>query len=358
MIRALLVCLLGLSTVLVPASAAQEAHTPAMVTFEIADTVSDEDIGLIQESVWFAGEYFQRTYEIELTSPVRVRIGMEENPPTVAYAGGSTIFLTPDHPVWHQSSPLQRVKIVVHEFFHLVQEQLTGMPFNPSPVWLIEGSAEYVAFEAVASLGLIDMNVAHDKWVLDTLYSPVVSVPLQEMEAPAPEVGCCLYSLVPLAVQHLVSESEVSALTDYFDYVGIQTWENAFAMAFGMSVDAFYGSFADWRSQLAPVGYDLTMFQNPGYRSPGTGDFFLETVPEGLVSTDQVLVAGWTAPGVTCSLQSSAGESAQLPIYGAFADATGFVFWLWTPPDSLPSSDIVMQVSCGGAPVVWEMNLG
>lgn len=354
MIRALFVCLLGLSTVVIPITAAQEASTPSDVTFEIADTVLSDDVSLIQESVRFADAYIQRTYGVELTSPVRVRIGMEENPPTVAYAGNSTIFITPDHPVWLQSSPLQRVKIVVHEFFHLVQEQLTGTPPGFSPIWLIEGSAEFVAFDAMVSLELIDMDTVHDKWVVDTLYGPVALVPLQEVEAPVPEVGCCMYSLVPLAIEHLISQSGKESLAKYFDYVGTQTWENAFAMAFRMSPDAFYESFAIARGQFAPVGYDLGMFQSPGYRSGGAGDVTIQTAPANVSRSQQAVITGWTVPGVSCSLWASSGAGAPIPAYDTFADATGFVFWLWTPSASMPAGETTLGASCGGASVMWE----
>lgn len=148
-------------------------------------------------------------------------------------------------------------KILAHELFHAMQAQL-GMPDDRTlpidqprrggPNWIIEGSAEYIGYRVAGDLGLqsYDASLAQQKTIVRG-----VSTPLDQLMTIQQSQFGSFYNLSEVAVDHLVAETSVGALIDYFKGLGAgRTWQEAFQQAFGRTIDAYYGDFAAYRAKL------------------------------------------------------------------------------------------------------------
>jgi hypothetical protein len=148
-------------------------------------------------------------------------------------------------------------KILAHELFHVVQAQLglpdertvpTDQPRRGGPNWLIEGSAEYIGYRVAADLGLqpYATSLAQEKSV-----ARGVSTPLDQLMTIQQSQFGSFYNLSEVAVDHLVAETSVGALVDYFRELGAgKSWQDAFDGAFGRAIDAFDADFAAYRAKL------------------------------------------------------------------------------------------------------------
>jgi hypothetical protein len=181
------------------------------------------------------------------------------------FASGYTIAIGAPGGTWvdwgasdFQSDPPALLqKILAHELFHVVQAQL-GMPDERTvpidqprrggPNWLIEGSAEYIGYRVAGDLGLqaYATSLAHEKSVASS-----VATPLDQLMTIQQSQFTSFYELSEVAVDHLVAETSISALVDYFRELGAgKSWQDAFQGAFGRTIDAFDADFAAYRAKL------------------------------------------------------------------------------------------------------------
>ena len=178
---------------------------------------------------------------------------------STAIAQNGTIFVHLGSTGWIQSNELARTKILVHEAFHVLQEQLAGPRALVSgdtdvpvagPRWLSEGAAEYIAFRAVSDNGSASFEATRARWasVTKTVTGPLSSL---EIATGTRALGAPVYDISPLAVARLVVSSRDSALVAYWEAIGRGVpWREAFAAAFGRSVEAFYEEFEAYRRTL------------------------------------------------------------------------------------------------------------
>ncbi len=159
---------------------------------------------------------------------------------------------------WLANPEWARIKILAHEAFHVMQYEFAGVHALEAeadqvpaigPQWLTEGSAEYVAHEAIAAAGLVQMAQVRNGWIART---KTLTTPLRSRETSngffADNEG---YQISPLAIDFLRSGPLRRPAHDLprLD----RPWravDAAFAAAFGKSVDGFYAEFEAYRGTL------------------------------------------------------------------------------------------------------------
>ncbi len=153
-------------------------------------------------------------------------------------------------------------KIIAHELFHVFQNQLDNLgarndvtPSNElrasGPEWLDEGAAEMIGYRVASDRGLTAYPgvLARQIGIAKQASQPLSAVQTYDEFNAVPNP----YSLAHVAADHLVALAPggVSALTTYYNALGNGAdWPAAFQSAFGLSVDAYYANFADYRSKL------------------------------------------------------------------------------------------------------------
>lgn len=317
------------------------------VTFIFGEEVSDEDEAVIREGIRFARAYTQEQLGRIVERAFTVDAHPEQEFPSTAYVADGAIFIATNHQVWLESSPMHKLKIVVHEYFHLVQYESVRDP-RVIPLWLMEGSAELFAYQAVASLGLVNWNAVADYWTLGMFNDPATAgVSLQQMAQPEPAVACCIYSVSPLAVIDLIAELDWPALLGYFDIVNSMPPDDAFVESFGRSPVDFYAEFEAARWQMTTTGTDLSAMRLPWYPFDGVADVWGLEARSPVERGGQAFVTGWTAPGARCTLDFVSASGNHLLTQPARANSDGKVFWLFSVRTRLAEGAARADVTCG-----------
>ena len=160
-------------------------------------------------------------------------------------------------PVWFATPEPDRSKIAIHEVVHVLQAELAGRgalggrddEVPPAgPKWLFEGHAEWTAYQAVAMIGLLQIERARARWIATT--KALAGTPLVALEVRAARpIGA--YDIYALAVDFLLRGREPASLSAYLEAIGRGTpWRAAFTTTFGITIDAFYVEFAAYRQTL------------------------------------------------------------------------------------------------------------
>jgi hypothetical protein len=158
---------------------------------------------------------------------------------------------------WPSGTNESRTIIVVHEWFHVLQNQLAGpagvigntpdsaVP-RGGPRWLIEGSAVWFANSVLTSLGGSYANWAAGERASLQAAARNAGYPLSSVETwtGMRAVSGNGYQLGYAAVAALVRMTGAASLAKFWQGIGGgATWQASFELAFGMSVAAFYESF-------------------------------------------------------------------------------------------------------------------
>ncbi len=135
------------------------------------------------------------------------------------------------------------VVAVPHEYSHAVQHYVSAGS-GWTPAWITEGVASRWDEQYLAS------KRGGPYEPLNTV--PAVrrtAVPLEGMET----YTNISYEAGQLAVHHIVTLAGEDSVLDYYRQLpSYPTWEEAFEGVFGVSVPAFYASFAEYRAEVAP----------------------------------------------------------------------------------------------------------
>lgn len=160
-----------------------------------------------------------------------------------AVGGDGVVFVNTGTTDWQAVSPPEREKIVAHELFHIEQSVLDASWDSRSrgPVWLLEGSAEYMGWSAVVSAGAISPDAVQSEVSAE---AGRATGTLADYEGQSAYTAGGLYPLGYLAVQQLVRDHGVAALATYWRDLGSLPWQDAFSHAFGVAPAAFYASFS------------------------------------------------------------------------------------------------------------------
>lgn len=188
---------------------------------------------------------------------------------TSDYAGGAAeggpraLFLDWSTGEWNRSPSTEKQKTIAHELFHVFQYQLDDLvgdgstPFDQvrasGPVWLHEGSAEVVGYRVLGDRHL-GYSTYPNLLLTEKSRAKPVQTPLDQLLTVAQDRAAGgPYPLYMVAVDHLVSLAPdgLKSLAEYYRALAAGSpWAEAFATAFGLSVDAFSANFAVYRSHL------------------------------------------------------------------------------------------------------------
>jgi hypothetical protein len=176
-----------------------------------------------------------------------------------AIAGPQVIFINSG--CWWATAPdYARAKVVVHEYFHVMQNNLVaphslvGVPDDQVPLggprWLIEGSAEYFGWRVISSNELYVYETARQAQIDQ---ARLCATPLESMETAVEIASACpqSYSLAFVAGDYLAALHGDSGLIAFYDSIGQgSNWQSAFQSAFGTTITTFYQQFQAYRDDL------------------------------------------------------------------------------------------------------------
>ena len=165
----------------------------------------------------------------------------------------------------NESSPRGAMRLMPHEYFHVLQGYLTAQPewglHHRGPNWLVEGTALYAHTQFAP-----DAFAGHDSPWLDLAFeqakgNPALSgdlvLALEGIESYADfhSAEWYAYPLSNLAVTFLSQQAESDAFVRYWSLLGQRaTWREAFVDAFNISITDFYAAFDQWaKSTESPV---------------------------------------------------------------------------------------------------------
>ena len=137
--------------------------------------------------------------------------------------------------------------VTAHELMHFWQKDIGNPRDAVGPVWLLEGAAELLGYEAIAAAGLASEEETRD-YALRRVGSDTPS--LQSMERRPSDPAEFSYPLSFLASEFLIADRGPTALRDYWRGLARgREWETAFGDAFGVVPEEFYLRFEAYRDR-------------------------------------------------------------------------------------------------------------
>ena len=189
---------------------------------------------------------------------------------------GSWIIIRTSHPSSAEPLFLQRLtKISAHELLHTYQSEFSelrhpGRPDDQVPLtgprWAREGIAEFLAYRASDAGGVL----SYDSKRARSVSVAKNAKPLKDMETHEGGLKGQSYDLPLLAAELLASYSGEDALLRFymFQQPGT-TWQVAFKVAFGITVDEFYKLFEEHRA----AGFPDVYIPTPAVTMPGAPSY-------------------------------------------------------------------------------------
>ena len=154
-----------------------------------------------------------------------------------------------------------KCNLLFHEYFHVLQHQLQGHFANP-PLWLVEGTAERMEALAGQATGCGSHRSRYSEELRKlSVHSPT----LRSQESDQP--GTWEYTLGFFASDLLAKRAGDASVVEFWRrfastpigphllWDSKPSWQEAFQAAFGISVDAFYDEFNEWRGERASEDY-------------------------------------------------------------------------------------------------------
>jgi hypothetical protein len=203
---------------------------------------------------------FQKAAGLDV-SAVAVKAQQYRSGNVAAEAGSHGVFVYLGNSTWSRPDLLGRQKILAHEMFHLVEEQVEHDPSNCGstpfdqvrrcgPTWLIEGAAETVGYRVAEQRGYIDPS-AYERDLEGRVRGS--SLTLASLETYAGQSQPQAWDTMNLAAGHLASiaPNGIKSFVDFWTAVGNGSeWHQAFQSAFAISVDQYYAAFDAFRRSL------------------------------------------------------------------------------------------------------------
>jgi len=227
------------------------------VTFEVDAGVPQSDQDIIRSGIDLAQSYFLSAFSWTPTRPVTVSVRAGANGGISAQVINGQIIVHNGSPDWQRATPDLKRKTMVHEFFHIMQGFIGWTSQAGNPLWLLEGTAEYVGFRAaILDRGIHSADQMRGCQQYNVANSSVRIPPLAELEGqPFYNVGnqgAPVYGIAYLAAERAVQDSGLQSLTTF----GLSTvgspWQNAFQLAFGLPIGTFYEQLEQYRGSWRP----------------------------------------------------------------------------------------------------------
>ena len=154
---------------------------------------------------------------------------------------------------WRNSTLVQRRQAMFHEWVHIVQQ--LESPFGFGPVWLIEGSAEWAAWDAMIRKGLASRTSVEELYTRGALLADP-DRRLKDLEGRAfyrDDPDGLDYALGYIAVDVLDPARGWRTIVSFYRALGDgYHWREDFRSVFGISVSRFYRSFEAARADGFP----------------------------------------------------------------------------------------------------------
>jgi hypothetical protein len=350
--RALLVVALTVLATLsqVPTGARAASHD---VRFSISDNVTAEDESYVREGISLAEDYLRDTLDAEIDDDLVVNVRDTADPSddsTLAFANDDFLVVFTGSPYWDTLAPFLRMETVIHEYVHIYQFDALGDSEESAPMWLIEGMAEYLGFDAMERLGVVDHDAIVDYQAWAVLSSGYEVEHLEDVESvwDYQSAEGPVYSLSYLAVSRLFGELPSPGLERYIEEIQDgATWQEAFPDAFGVEADEFYAEFDAWMEEdlLAPRRIP-TAFREI-YPVEQEAPVTILSSSDEILPGDQAIVLAETERGSACSFTLRDENGERVATMDTFADRAGVVFWLVTIPEGSLAGNSEVMVDCG-----------
>ena len=338
------------------------AAADTAITFSIGETVTSEDAATVIEGLTMADAFVSSTLS-RRSGPLVVNIrnadvGADYPHGTVAFYQSGFMVVFTGSPGWKSLAPFGRVHVAVHEYIHAWQDAVDGQNGRALPTWFTEGMAEYLAYEAIGDLGLIDQRAVRDFHTWSVQSTPDLPA-LDSLESPDAFYGehSKVYSLAFLALDQLLGGATSARLADFYRRAHFtDSWEDAFADSFGMDLSAFYRSFARYRTELIAPTTIPAAFAAIQPVTSESAVAITGALPD-KESGEQLVILASTEPGAICHFALRGGDRTEWLSGSTFADPSGQVFWLITIPEELPDGAAEVTADCGGATVSAEVDI-
>ena len=240
------------------------ALTDAPFDLLIQPGVRAEETAAVRIGLRAADRHLRTTLGAGVTARVEVRLARRQGcepfaspagPPT-GWATARLLCINTRAPAWRSQlaeNPDLAAAVAAHEHVHNLQGQLGCLRGRDGHewLWLFEGMAVHLGFQALVSAGRWPDAAAAGQ-IREWGVSDPVLLPLSHYERTGAGVGDPAYALFHLATRYLDEQApRPTALADFCRAVGGgQPWRDAFTQAFGVPVDTFYSRFAAARPQL------------------------------------------------------------------------------------------------------------
>jgi hypothetical protein len=237
----------------------------APFTFVFSGT-SAADAQIVRDGVQEAARFFKQTFNRTMQNATTITASTtdatcQQRAGNTAYTVAGAVTICTASPGWTTMGPNMKEKIVVHENFHLLQNEVRWIGGVPTPTWLIEGSAELMGFGGMADVGTIPLTMARScnikEWsdFLTRGNPPMPPLSALETNQAWNTVNGPSYDPAFLAADYLTTNAPGGAgLTSFVTFwtaiAAGTAWPTAFQAAFGQTSAAFYAAFPGYSGTL------------------------------------------------------------------------------------------------------------
>jgi hypothetical protein len=353
--RLLIAVLLAIS-LLQAAVLAGSAGSDDAITYRIDERVTAEDEAYIREGIRLAQDYLLETLDVTVDGPVIVNARATAAPANlgeVAEASDGFIAYFTRSSGWYRSSPAYRLEVVVHEFVHVYQIDELGRHQTGAPAWMMEGTAEFLASDALISRGLLDPGDAEHYRYWTIADAPLDELADYEQHTLFRQADARVYGLAYLGMAWLAEESGTASIGAFFELVGNGAdWDDAFEEAFSLTPRAFYRAFEAERGEFLHPSEPPDVYaelEPVDSASPAR----ITSLPETIVPGEQLVMLARSEPHARC-IAYLWGESLDLA-HETTADAGADLFWLVTIPEETAGQPAELSIDCGDGATVAEI---
>ena len=254
---------------------------PDGLEFHFGPGVSDFDRSLIMRAVEVTGEMLSAGAEVRPPTAVfadaspqgleqafaeealaqqwRAQGMAQRMTQALAEASYRGFVINTGNPAWLQMDATERLRVVAHEFVHVIQLEQSGREVADAtflapagqvppmgPFWLLEGSAEVVSWMVLQELGLGSYAESLFDYAAD---AAAADVELEELSSfiGLHGDGSEGLGLAVLATDYLLRSRSLDALFDFWREIGDGAeWSSAFTREFGQPPAFFYIAFATY----------------------------------------------------------------------------------------------------------------
>ncbi len=221
---------------------------PSLIKAEFANGVTEEDKALIIQGISAADFYLQKWFGKSINRQARLRVDASEAAPNVVTQNGEMVIILGTN---SKAFKKDRAHMAAHEYVHVYAAYnglgSTDVSISITPLWFLEGEAEWLSYEIVYEAGL---SPPFNEQMLTSL-AKEETAPLKSLEKPTQTVvNSSRYALYALAVNYLMRDKPKKVLDDFAvnlaDGKGM-SMPQAFEKAFNITLDKFYENFESYR---------------------------------------------------------------------------------------------------------------